>query len=141
MQRGDRHFTLPLSRPRDRGGLTTDEESLAFGHGRRRVAHDRLPLYDVSNGRASYSTQGGQGYQFSMSGGHYVRGSAGMQRPSIDYVRGDMVTLGGRGTPHPPNGASNALGHGGGGGSSSVAELLDCLYVVVRCYSFTPETR
>ena len=49
MQRGDRHFTLPLSRPRDRGGLTTDEESLAFGHGRRSVAHNCLPLYDVTN--------------------------------------------------------------------------------------------
>ena len=140
MQRGDRHFTLPLSRPRDRGGLTTDEESLAFGHGRRRVAHDRLPLYDVSNGRASYSTQGGQGYQFRYVWWTLCKGEC-MQRPSIDYVRGDMVTLGGRGTPHPPNGASNALGHGGGGGSSSVAELLDYLYVVVRCYSFTPETR
>ena len=93
MQRSDRQFTLPLSRPRERGGLSTDEESLAFGHGRRRIAHEqRVPLYDVSNGRDQYSMQG-QGYQFNMSGGQYVRGSAGMQRPSMDYVRGEMVPL------------------------------------------------
>jgi len=135
MQRSDRQFTLPLSRPRERGGLSTDEESLAFGHGRRRIAHEqRVPLYDVSNGRDQYSMQG-QGYQFNMSGGQYVRGSAGMQRPSMDYVRGEMVSL------RPGRGASNALAPGGGGRGVSVAELLDPLYAVVRCYSFTPEIR